>query len=123
MPYCPKCGKQTREDALFCSNCGASLTKQPMQSYGRRGIFRRYEGQRGRLREIVDAFREKGAVNPDKAMTSEELGLPLEFKERMKRRLGQTGIFMEVNGKYYLDEKRLEEIRTQISSRRGFRRW
>jgi len=64
-------------------------------------------------------FRQKGAISPEKAMTAEELGLPQEFKERMQRRLGQTGIFVEVNGKYYLDEKRLEEVR---SGRRGFRR-
>jgi hypothetical protein len=86
-------------------------------------MFGGYGGRRGRLREIIDMFRQKGAVSPEKAMTAEELGLPPEFKERMQRRLGQTGIFVEVNGKYYLDEKRLEEVRAQISSRRGFRRW
>jgi hypothetical protein len=127
MPYCPKCGKQVGENALFCSNCGASLTQQTTQStfpsYGQHGMFGRYRGQRGRLREIIGTFRQKGAISPEKAMTAEELGLPPEFKERMQRRLGQTGIFVEVNGKYYLDEKRLEEVRAQISSRRGFRRW
>jgi len=56
-------------------------------------------------------------------MTAEELGLPSEFKEAMKRRLGWTGILVEVNGKYYLDEKRLEEIREEMPGRRGFRRW
>ena len=28
----------------------------------------------------------------------------------MKRRLGRSGIFVEVNGKYYLNEARLKEI-------------
>ena len=28
----------------------------------------------------------------------------------MKRRLGDTGIFVEVGGKYYLDEARLQEL-------------
>jgi len=55
-------------------------------------------------------------------MTAEELGLPPEFKERMQRRLGQSGIFVEVNGKYYLDEKRLEEARERIANRRPFKR-
>jgi hypothetical protein len=86
-------------------------------------MFGRYGGRRGRLREIVDTFRQKGAISQEKAMTAEELGLPPEFKERMQRRLGQTGIFVEVNGKHYLDEKRLKEVRGQISSGRGFRRW
>jgi hypothetical protein len=86
-------------------------------------MFRRYGGQRGRLRQIIDTFRQKVAISPEKAMTAEELGLPPEFKERMQRRLGQTGIFVEVNGKYYLDEKRLEEVKAQISSHREFKRW
>jgi hypothetical protein len=86
------------------------------------GMFRRYGGNRERLHEIVDKFRQKGALSPEKAMTAEELVLPGEFKESMQRRLGQTGIFVEVNGKYYLDEKRLEEVREQRASRRGFRR-
>lgn len=79
-------------------------------------------GNRERLLEIIEKFCQKGATSPERATTAEELGLPPEFKEAMKRRLGQTGIFVEVNGKYYLDEKRLEETREQIASRR-FRRW
>lgn len=43
-------------------------------------------------------------------MTAQELGLPPRFEEAMKRRLGQTGIFVEVNGKYYLNEARLEQM-------------
>jgi hypothetical protein len=51
-------------------------------------------------------------------MTPEELGLPPRFKEAMQRRLGRTGIFVEVNGKYYLSEQRLKEVQERISSRR-----
>ena len=29
MPFCPKCGKQVEENALFCPSCGAALTQQP----------------------------------------------------------------------------------------------
>jgi hypothetical protein len=43
-------------------------------------------------------------------MTAQELGLPPSFEEAMKRRLGRSGIFVEVNGKYYLSEERLKQI-------------
>jgi len=72
-------------------------------------------GVRRRIQEIVTKFREKGATSPEKAMTAQELGLPPRFEEAMKRRLGATGIFVEVGGKYYLDETRLE----QVEQRRG----
>jgi hypothetical protein len=39
--------------------------------------------------------------------------LPPRFEEAMHRRLGQTGIFVEVNGKYYLNEERLRQIQEQ----------
>ena len=60
--------------------------------------------------EVVDKFRQKGAVNPDKAMTAEELGLPPRFDAAMKRRLGRLGVFVDVNGKYYLSEERLKQV-------------
>ena len=75
----------------------------------------------GRLREIIDKFRQKGATSSDKAMTAEELGMPPMFKEAMRRRLGQTGIFVETDGKYYLDESRLMEMREQRAKGRGLR--
>lgn len=68
-----------------------------------------------RLNEIVQMFRQKGATSPEKAMTAQELGLPPRFEEAMHRRLGSLGIFVEVNGKYYLSEERLK----QIQERRG----
>jgi len=70
-------------------------------------VFRRREEIRERLSQIIEKFRQKGAVSPDKAMTVQELGLPLGFEEAMKRRLGRSGIFVAVNGKYYLSEERL----------------
>jgi hypothetical protein len=86
-------------------------------------MFGQPGGNRERLREIIDKFRQKGATSREKALTAEELGLPPEFKELMQRRLGQRGVFIEVNGKYYLDEKRLEEMRQQMASRGRFRPW
>ena len=71
------------------------------------------------LREIIQKFREKGATSPEKAMTIQELGLPPRFEEAMHRRLGQTGIFVELNGKYYLNEERLRQVREQRGQRGG----
>jgi len=57
---------------------------------------------RRRLLEVVERFRRKGATSPETAMTAQELGLPPRFNQAMHKRLGQTGIFVEVDGKYYL---------------------
>jgi hypothetical protein len=51
-------------------------------------------------------------------MTAQELGLPPGFEEAMKRRLGCSGIFVAVNGKYYLSEERLKQIE-ELSHREG----
>jgi hypothetical protein len=76
-------------------------------------MFGRREEIRKWLLGVIEKFREKGAVSPDKAMTAEELGLPPGFREAMKRRLGRSGVFVEVNGKYYLNEERLKQIQEQ----------
>jgi len=65
---------------------------------------------RERFLAIVERFRQNGATSPDRAMTLEELGLPPRLKDLMDRRLGKLGVFVEVDGKYYLSEERLEEI-------------
>jgi hypothetical protein len=70
----------------------------------------------GRLREIIGIFRQKGAISPEKAMTAEELGLPPRFEEAMERRLGRLGIFVQVNGKYYLSEERLKQLELRSAS-------
>jgi hypothetical protein len=76
-------------------------------------MFRGREEMRRRLHEIIERFRQKGATSPEKAMTIQELGLPSRFEEAMHRRLGQSGIFVEINGKYYLNEERLKQIQEQ----------
>jgi hypothetical protein len=73
-------------------------------------MFQRREQIEKGFYEVVERFRQKGAVSPDKAMTAEELNLPPRFEEAMKKRLGRLGIFVEVNGKYYLSEERLKQI-------------
>jgi lipoate-protein ligase A len=86
-------------------------------------MFRRRREIREHLLELIEKFRKKGALNPEKSMTAEELRLPAEFKEKMKRRLGKLGVFVEVDGgKYYLSEERLKEVKDKISERRS-RNW
>ena len=82
-------------------------------------MFNNREKMRRRLTEIIAVFRQKGATSPEKAMMIQELGLPSRFEDAMHRRLGQTGIFVEVNGKYYLNEERLRQIQEQRATRRS----
>jgi hypothetical protein len=81
-------------------------------------MFRRREEIRKQLVDMVVKFKDKGAVSADKAMTAQELDLPPIFEAAMHRRLGRTGIFIEVNGKYYLSEDRLKQVQERISARR-----
>jgi len=74
-------------------------------------MFRQRDEIRKWLFEVIERFRQRGAVSPERAMTAQELGLPLDFQEAMKRRLGRSGIFVEVNGKYCLSEERLKQMR------------
>ena len=74
---------------------------------------------RRQLLAIIERFRQRGAVSPEKAMTTEELGLPPKFEEAMRRRLGRLGIFVEVNGKYYLPEERLKQLEERGPARGG----
>jgi hypothetical protein len=78
-------------------------------------------GGGGRFQQIIAIFREKGATSPDKAMTIQELGLPPRFEQAMHRRLGATGVFVDAgNGRYYLDETKLQQLREQrMSGNRG----
>ena len=64
----------------------------------------------GRIGEIIKTFQSKGAISPETALTAEELGLSRLFVRIMKRRRGRTRIFVEVNGRYYLNQKALQEM-------------
>jgi hypothetical protein len=79
-------------------------------------MFRRREEAREKIVALIQRFREKGAISPEKAMTAQELGLPSRFEDAMKRRLGKTGIIKEVKGKYYLSEERLKEVKDKMAN-------
>jgi hypothetical protein len=82
----------------------------------------RQPGQwRDRINTIAQRFREKGATSLERAMTAQELGLPPRFEDAMKKRLGQTGIFVEVGGRYYLNEQRFTEFEQRRHSWSGYR--
>ena len=62
-----------------------------------------------RIRQVIKTFQMKGAISPETALTAQELGLSRLFVRIMKRRKGRTRIFVEVNGRYYLNQKALQE--------------
>jgi len=86
-------------------------------------MVRNGEEIRRRIMEAVEKFREKGALSPEKALTIQELGLPPQFEQAMHRKLGRMRIFVEVNGKYYLDEERLRQVQVFLRKRDGTRSW
>jgi Flp pilus assembly protein TadB len=81
-------------------------------------MFERREQIQKWFYEIIEKFRQKGALIPEKAMTARELDLPPRFETAMKRRLERSGVFIEVDGKYYLSEERLKQIE-ELRSQRG----
>jgi len=64
-----------------------------------------------RIRQVVATFQAKGAVSPETALTAKELGLSRVFVRIMQRRKGRTRVFVEVNGKYYLDQDALRQMK------------
>jgi len=92
---------------------GEKVQRQTRRLREKKDMSRQPGGFRRRLQQIVATFREKGATSPGKAMTAQELGLPPKFEVAMRRRLGSTGIFVEVGGRYYLDEARMKEGEAQ----------
>jgi len=64
-----------------------------------------------RIRHIIQTFEAKGALSPETALTADELGLSRIFVRIMKRRRGRTRVFVEIDGRYYLDQKALKELK------------
>jgi ATP-binding cassette subfamily B protein len=71
----------------------------------------------GRIFEMVETFRERGATSPETALALEELGLPPMFGMMIRGPMGQSGIFGENDGKYYLNEERFKQIRARFRDR------
>jgi hypothetical protein len=65
----------------------------------------------GRISEIIRTFQAKGAISPETALTADELGLSRLFVRIMKRRQGRTKVFIEINGRYYLNQDALKEMK------------
>lgn len=81
-------------------------------------------GMQQRLVESIALFRKKGATSKSKALPLKELGLPLMFKHLMKSPMADELPFVEIKGKYYLDEKRAAEIEENGFQPPGpFRKW
>ncbi len=88
-------------------------------------MFRPRQRRRtGHIEQLVERFRQRGATSPETAQTTEQLGLPPEFGTIMSGHLGKLGIFKETSdNKYYLSEKRLEEIKQKLASKKRFKLW
>ena len=71
----------------------------------------------GRISELVEKFKEKGATSPETALALEELGLPPMFGMMMRGPMEQSGIFGENDGKYYLNEERFKQMQARFGDR------
>ena len=58
----------------------------------KKNMFRRREMIKERLLKTIKIFREKGAINPEGAMTLDELDLPSQFKRLMNADLTLTAV-------------------------------
>ncbi|PVX24354.1 MAG: hypothetical protein CW716_10260 [Candidatus Bathyarchaeum sp.] len=65
----------------------------------------------------LEKFRQKGAVTLEKAMSAEELDLSPEFKTFLRNSPRLFGVFVEVDGKYYLSEEKLKKFHKQVPLR------
>jgi hypothetical protein len=120
--YCKISGAQLARDAKFCSKCGTSIEvgRTDSQPSPKAAPFRIGFLMRERILRLVERFRAKGALSPETAMAASDLGLAPRFERAIEGRLGRTGIFVKVGGKYYLSEERLKEARDRLAARRGY---
>ncbi len=72
------------------------------------------DGGHGRMLEIVEIFVKSGATSPESAMSLEELGLPPMFGMMLQGPMGQSGLILEHQGKYYISQERLEQMRSRF---------
>jgi len=81
----------------------------PMMGHGPMG-----GGGHARMKEMVDTFVKNGATSPESAKTLEELGLPSMFAMMLQGPMGQMGLIKEHQGRYYISQERLDEMRRQF---------
>ncbi len=95
--------------------------EQPAPQFQRHGMSGMGHGRmpgmgHGRIMEIVETFRKNGATSPETALALEELGLPPMFGMMLQGPMGQSGLFREHNGKYYLVEERFRQMQARFGS-------
>jgi len=66
------------------------------------------------MKEMVETFEKNGATSPETAETLEELGLPPMFAMMLRGPMGQSGLILEHQGKYYVSQERLDEMRSRF---------
>jgi ATP-binding cassette subfamily B protein len=71
-------------------------------------------GGHARMKEIVDTFVKNGATSPESAMALEELGLSPMFAMMLQGPMGRSGLILEHEGRYYISQERLEEMRRRF---------
>ena len=71
-------------------------------------------GGHERMKEIVETFVKNGATSPESAMALEELGLPPMFAMMLQGPMGQSGLILKHQGKYYISQERLEQMRSRF---------
>jgi len=108
----PSSSSQTQQDQAQVAQTAQQSQQRPLGQQGTRA---------DRFRRLVSAFQQKGATSPEKALTVEQLGLSHQFEDFMEKREGQTRVFKEINGKYYLDKEALEQMRKQMANGKTFR--
>ena len=102
--------KGTNKDADF-EYIKPVETPEPLARSRGMGMRRSPGMLKDRIIKIAEVFKEKGAVSPETAMSLEELGLPPQFSMMMQRGIGQSGVFLKYNAKYYLSEEQFEQIK------------
>jgi ATP-binding cassette subfamily B multidrug efflux pump len=71
---------------------------------------------RARMMEIVETFKVKGATSPESALTLEELGLPPMFGMMMQSPMGQSGMFVEHDSKFFLNEEQFKQMQARFGT-------
>jgi ATP-binding cassette subfamily B protein len=60
-----------------------------------------------RMKQIVESFKKQAATSPESAKTLDELGLTPRLETTMRMPMIQSGVIVEKDGKYYLNERKL----------------